>query len=191
MQNVSIALLETFAPSEAPARRPINIRNQCVSTTKPEIVERYRHRLFYRVSKEQVREYPVQPNTYIYKDSDSAQYKVTELQSTFHQCADWFSCSSSVRFRNAYKQEYEECESEYSHCGVLQGKSEIVAFSIDPAIRIPTNIGVMVVHYRAGKSRPLRDVPVTLLPSPPSLFNIGFTVLSKHIEKPATNAPIK
>ena len=37
--KVSIALLEIFAPNEAPARRPISMRNQYVPTTKPEMVE--------------------------------------------------------------------------------------------------------------------------------------------------------
>ena len=68
---------------------------------------------------------------------------------------------------------------------------EIVAFSIEPAIRIPTNIGVMVAITEL-KEPPTWISWLPLLPSPPNLFNIGFTtVLSKHIEKPATNAPIK
>ena len=68
---------------------------------------------------------------------------------------------------------------------------EIVAFSMEPAIRIPTNIGVMVAITEL-KEPPTWISWFPLLPSPPSLFSIGLTtVLSKHMEKPAMKAPIK
>ena len=67
----------------------------------------------------------------------------------------------------------------------------MVAFSIEPAMRIPTNIGVIVAITEL-KEPPIWINWLPLFPSPPSLFSIGFTtVFSKHIEKPAMNAPIR
>ena len=62
---------------------------------------------------------------------------------------------------------------------------------VTSATKTPTKTGTNVPHNEL-KVPPVCINAPPLLPPPPRVFNIGFTtVFNIHIEKPATNAPIR
>ena len=145
--NIIIARLETFAPNDAPAKRPTSISNQYVPTTKPAIVvfipapplavSSVRNRFKVPGTPTSIPTYTniaIAPNTKWRKRSTP--FIKLPIGSLVLAAAG----SGILTKSNTMNASANTAIAVY-----ITGKiCEIVAFSTEPAIRIPTNIGVMV-----------------------------------------------